>query len=78
MYLNEILLPLFDNAGREFSLGHYREVQQELTERFGGATAFTRAPAHGETKDAGKVVHDEIILVEKEKVFPKLGQRCER
>jgi hypothetical protein len=45
-------------------LGRYRAIQQELTERFDGVTAFTRAPAHGGTKDAGRVVHDEIILVE--------------
>ena len=45
MYLIHILLPLNDNEGRP----HGRELLRavELTERFGGLTAHTRAPAEG-------------------------------
>jgi hypothetical protein len=64
MYLIEILLPAFDNSGRDFGAGLFDQVQQELAEHFGGVTAFTRTPAHGEVKDGGKVVRDEIILIE--------------
>jgi hypothetical protein len=35
-----------------------------LIERFGGLTAFTRSPAQGIATDAGKTVHDDIVVFE--------------
>jgi hypothetical protein len=46
-YLIQILLPLVDNEGQPFPHSDYMRVRSELTERFGGLTAFTRAPAEG-------------------------------
>src|SRR3954469_3049001 len=64
MHLVEILLPLHDNGGRSFEAEKYAEVRQQLTERFGGLTAFTRSPAQGTTTEGGKAVHDEIVVFE--------------
>ena len=46
-HLIQILLPLFDNGGQPFPRSDYMRVRSELTERFGGLTAFTRTPAEG-------------------------------
>jgi len=66
MTLVQILLPLFDNAGEAFPAAHFRRVRDELTQAFGGMTAYTRAPAEGRWKehDAGRVQHDEIVIFE--------------
>lgn len=54
MYLVQLLLPKYDD-----------EVSRELTERFGGMTAYARAPAKGEWKPKpGKTVHDDIVVYE--------------
>jgi hypothetical protein len=47
LYLIQILLPLYDNAGAPLPRELYDDVREELTRRFGGLTAFTRAPAEG-------------------------------
>ncbi len=39
-------------------------VRKTLTEKFGGVTAFTRAPAEGLNKDQGRIVHDDIVVIE--------------
>jgi hypothetical protein len=64
MHLIEILLPLNDNNGRPFEAGKYAAIRKNLTERFGGLTAFTRAPAQGITTGGGKTVHDDIVVFE--------------
>ena len=64
MHLIEILLPLNDNSGRPFDAAKYAAVRQQLTERFGGLTAFTRSPAQGTTTEAGETVHDDIVVFE--------------
>jgi hypothetical protein len=64
MYLIEILLPLRDNEGRPFAAGTYQALCDELSERYGGVTAFTRAPAEGESKAARGKVHDDIVVYE--------------
>jgi hypothetical protein len=64
MHLIEILLPLNDNEGRRFASDKFSGVRDSLTERFGGLTAFTRAPAQGTTRDGGKTVRDEIVVFE--------------
>lgn len=64
MYLIEILLPVSDKEGRPFAAGFYQNLRDELTERYGGVTAFTRAPAEGETKASCGKVHDDIVVFE--------------
>jgi hypothetical protein len=64
MYLVQLLLPLYDNAGVRFRPALYNEVRAELVERFGGITAFSRAPAHGLWQDTGQVVRDDLIVYE--------------
>jgi hypothetical protein len=64
MQLVQILLPLYDNAGNSFGEELFGKVRHELTERFGGLTAFTRAPAQGLWQDEGETRHDEIVVFE--------------
>jgi hypothetical protein len=65
MYLVQILLPLFDNAGSAFPPTKYLEVTRVLTERFGGVTAYTRAPAEGRWQDeGGSEQRDEIVILD--------------
>ena len=46
--------------------GGFRRVSSELAHKFGGLTAFTRAPAEGVWKesDAAHPKHDEIVVFE--------------
>ncbi len=62
MYLVEILLPLRDDEGHPFAARTYDALRDELSERYGGVTAFTRAPAEGETKIAGRKVCDDFRM----------------
>ena len=64
MYLIQILLPLFDNDGALFEAALYTQVRNELSERFGGLTAYSRAPAEGRWHDQGITTHDDIIVME--------------
>jgi hypothetical protein len=53
-HLVQLLLPRYDEA-----------VARELTERFGGMTAYARAPATGEWKPGpGRTVRDDIVVYE--------------
>ena len=59
MHLVQILLPVVGE--REA----FDEVMHELTERFGGVTAYTRAPAAGVWKGPSDATErDDIIVVE--------------
>jgi hypothetical protein len=65
MHLVQILLPLFDNEGNAFPAARYREVTRTLTDRFGGVTAYTRAPAEGRWRDEdARDHHDEIVVLD--------------
>jgi hypothetical protein len=65
MYLVQILLPLFDNDGHPFEATDYIRLRSELADRFGGVTAYTRAPARGVWKDeAGETNRDDIVIFE--------------
>ena len=65
MYLVQILLPLYDNEGRAFEPGDYVQLRSELADRFGGVTAYTRAPARGVWKgDTGETTRDDIVIFE--------------
>ena len=65
MYLVELLLPIYDNAGGRFPKDAFDRVRAELTERYGGVTAFLRAPAIGLWRDDDGVVRrDEVVSFE--------------
>ncbi|HEX8387207.1 MAG TPA: hypothetical protein VF576_13535 [Rubricoccaceae bacterium] len=65
MYLVQLLLPLSDNTGQPFPAAHYDGVRDELTRRFGGLTAYTRAPAEGLWgTDAERADRDDVVVYE--------------
>jgi hypothetical protein len=64
MHLVQILLPTRDNAGEAFPPASFEHVSRELTERFGGMTAYNRAPAEGRWKQDTETDHDDIVVVE--------------
>ena len=64
-YLVPLMLPLYDPDGRPFGRDALVRVRRELTDRFGGTTAYTRSPAEGTWEDSeGRVQHDDVIVVE--------------
>jgi hypothetical protein len=65
MHLVQLLLPLYDNAGQRFDQSPFAAVREELTQRFGGVTAYMRSPATGLWKKrTGDVDRDEVVTVE--------------
>lgn len=65
MYLVQLLLPLYDNSGARIPRPTFAGVRDELTQRFGGVTAFTRSPAQGAWVDpGGDVERDDIVVCE--------------
>ncbi|ADV66793.1 hypothetical protein [Deinococcus maricopensis] len=64
MHLVQLLLPLTDNEHTPFPPALYAQVRADLTARFGGLTAYVRAPAHGEWEDDGERVHDDVVIYE--------------
>ena len=64
MQLIQILLPLYDNAGEPLPAELFTEVRQQLADRFGGLTTYSRAPAQGLWKDEGETHHDDIVVFE--------------
>jgi hypothetical protein len=65
MHLIQVLLPLYDNAGKPIPGDLFRAVAAELTERFGGLTAYTRAPAEGLWKEGRRTTtRDDVVLFE--------------
>lgn len=65
MELVQIVLPVYDAAGARHPRDRFDRTLAELTDRFGGVTAFTRAPAEGLWEDgSGRVVQDDVIVVE--------------
>lgn len=65
MHLVQILLPTHDNAQEPFPREDYRRVRQELTEKFGGITVYTRAPAEGHWKlNDNHTSRDDIVIFE--------------
>lgn len=64
-HLVQLLLPLYDNYGQALPKLQFDQVRTELTEAFGGVTAYARSPATGAwADDAGRVRRDEVILFE--------------
>lgn len=64
MHLVQLLLPLYDNEGRPFAEAGFRAVREELLEKFGGVTAYSRAPADGFWADGAGVQRDQVLAYE--------------
>ncbi len=64
MYLIQLLLPLHDNEKRSFPSEHFHTVRTELTRRFGGVTAFLRAPATGLWAEDEGINRDDVVMFE--------------
>lgn len=64
-WLIQIFVPLYDNEGKRFGEAAYAATRDELIGRFGGLTAYQRAPAHGLWKTGeGQVAHDDLAVFE--------------
>jgi hypothetical protein len=64
MHLIQILLPVRDNEGKPFGPHPFEEISWTLSKKFGGTTAYTRAPAEGRWETSGKTQHDDVLVVE--------------
>jgi len=62
MWSVEIFLPLADNQGARFPAALFAAEREVLVERFGGLTAFTRAPADGIWRDGADRAEDDIVI----------------
>ncbi|HUO93813.1 MAG TPA: hypothetical protein VMU22_12865 [Rhizomicrobium sp.] len=64
MELVQILLPIEDNDGKPFPEDVLRRIQHELSDRFGGLTAYERAPAKGVWRHGESQHRDEVVILE--------------
>jgi hypothetical protein len=65
MHLIQLLLPTHHRDGTDLGVAPFALVRDELTDRFGGVTAYTRSPATGLWKREGEAVeHDQVVMVE--------------
>ncbi|HEX2546916.1 MAG TPA: hypothetical protein VHL79_18685 [Ramlibacter sp.] len=66
MHLVQILLPLVASGGERLPQALFDAVRQELVDRFGGLTAYSRAPAKGlwVDEDGQGVERDDIVVYE--------------
>jgi hypothetical protein len=61
----KLLLPLYDNDGIAFGRDVYAQVRKELTDAFGGVTAYMQSPAEGFWEDEdGCIRRDRVVIVE--------------
>ncbi len=72
MYLVQILLPLCGNDGQPFAPGMMAAIKAELMDKFGGFTAYGRAPAEGVWAHDGQRTRDDLIIIEV--MIPALDQ----
>ena len=64
-HLVQILLPIHLPDGADAAPALLAQVRTELTERFGGVTAYTRSPATGLWKSTEAEIHrDQVIMIE--------------
>jgi hypothetical protein len=65
MHLIQLLIPLHDNHKQPFPTAYFSKVREDLTNCFGGVTAFVRSPALGLWKeDSDQINRDEVIMFE--------------
>lgn len=65
MFLIQILLPLYDNEGAALPQELFGQVRNEMVDRFGGVTSYSRAPAKGLwQEEGGEKVGDDLVVYE--------------
>lgn len=65
MFVVQIYLPLELPDGSPVPAEMFERIKEQLTERFGGVTAFLQSPAEGAWKPStGAPVHDRIAVFE--------------
>jgi hypothetical protein len=63
--LVQLLLPIVEKHDSSAAGGIHAELRAELTERFGGVTAYLRSPATGLWKDhEDRVERDRVVIYE--------------
>ncbi|MGM4955242.1 hypothetical protein [Bradyrhizobium sp. 604_D8_N2_3] len=72
----QILVPTQTGKGEPVSTGWFDNFLQELTDRFGGATSFVRAPGQGLWRSDGTTERDTIAVLEV--MAAKLAPRTRR
>ncbi len=55
---------MYDNAGVPLPRELYARVREELTGKYGGLTAFSRAPAEGLWQEGSGTKRDDIVVLE--------------
>lgn len=64
-HLVQILLPIHYQDGADVPPELFARVRTELTERFGGVTAYSRSPATGLwRRSEDEIERDQVIMVE--------------
>ena len=64
-HLIQILLPIHASDGSPFPVEMFARVRVELTEQFGGVTAYSRSPATGLWKRNDEAIErDQVIMIE--------------
>jgi hypothetical protein len=58
---------------RPFSVSYFSQVRRELTDRFGGVTAFVRAPAVGLWKESADDINRDAVVM-----FEVLAEQLDR
>jgi hypothetical protein len=64
MFLIELFIPLTNNEGVRFPESAFKEIEDTITEKFGGLTSYPRAPANGIWDDGRKSQSDELLVYE--------------
>jgi len=65
MHLVQMFLPVTDNQGAPLPKQLFARVRETLVERFGGLTAYARAPASGLwAENSSAVVADDLVVYE--------------
>ena len=64
-YVIQLVLPVRDNEGNIFPGRIWSALKDQLTARFGGVTAYTRAPAEGVWQpDPERTAAEDVFVVE--------------
>ena len=63
-HLVQILLPTRTGNGQPVTQTRFEELLHELTDKFGSATSFVRAPGQGLWDSGGDVERDNIAVIE--------------
>lgn len=65
MFVVELFIPLEKPDGTPTSAATLERIKAELTDRFGGVTAFLQSPAEGAWKPESRtIIHDRVAIFE--------------